>query len=101
MRYHDAPDPEEFSRLIPRTPGVMQNYSFMINEIPFKVTVGTSTPGQHLLIFDLMQPGSETRSAHTVDSLRSVEEVCRVWEEFLSNPRKFLPTSLPDDPTFR
>ena len=98
MCYHDAPSPEEFSRLVPKTPGVMQNYSFKINEIPFKVTVGTSRPGQHLLIFDWAQsPVGEPRLAHTIDSLKSVEEVCGVWKEFLKNPRTFLPVSSPSE----
>ncbi|HTX17628.1 MAG TPA: hypothetical protein VMG34_03120 [Bacteroidota bacterium] len=76
----------------------MQNYSFKINEIPFKVTVGTNGPGEHLLIFDAAHPTvEESMLAHTVDSLKSVEEVCRVWKEFLKNPRSFLPVSFPPE----
>ena len=40
MCYHEAPSAEEFVKFIPKTPGVLQNYSFKIDEIPFKVTIG-------------------------------------------------------------
>ena len=32
------------------------------------------------------------QTVRTVDSLDSVEEVCRVWREFLQNPLTFLPS---------
>jgi hypothetical protein len=97
MCYHEAPSAEEFLKFIPKTPGVLQNYSFKIAEIPFKVTIGTGQPGKHLLIFDTPnadEPGS--RTVHTIDSLDSVEEVCRVWKEFLKNPHTFLPPTEPE-----
>jgi len=97
MCYRDAPSAEEFLKFIPKTPGVLQNYSFKIDEIQFKVTIGTGQPGKHLLIFDTAgtdDPGS--RAVHTIDSLDSVEEVCRVWKEFLQNPRMFLPSKSPE-----
>jgi hypothetical protein len=91
MNCHEAPSAEEFSKFIPKTPGVLQNYSFKINERPFKVTIGTSQPGKHLLIFDTQNFGDPaTSTSHTVDSLDSVEEVCRVWKEFLQNPNSYL-----------
>jgi hypothetical protein len=92
MCYHEAPSAEEFVKFIPKIPGILQNYSFKIDEIPFKVTIGTGHRGKHLLIFDTQSmddPGS--RTVHSIDNLESVEEVCRVWNEFLKNPRTFLP----------
>lgn len=91
MCIHEAPSTEEFSRLIPKTPGVLQNYTFKIDEIPFKVTIGTGQPGNHILIFDAPKSDNpEFTTVRTVDSLESVEEVCRFWKEFLKNPRTYL-----------
>jgi len=91
--YHAAPSAEEFSKLIPKTPGVLQNYSFKIDELPFKVTIGSGQLGDHILIFNnASSDDPASMSTHTVDSLESVEEVCRVWKEFLQNPGTFLKT---------
>ena len=91
--YHAAPSAEEFSKLIPKTPGVLQNYSFKIDELPFKVTIGSGQRGDHILIFNhANSDDTASKAAHTVDSLESVEEVCRVWKEFLLNPGTFLKT---------
>ena len=91
MCYHEAPSAEEISKFIPKTPGVLQNYTFKINDIPFKVTIGTGQPGKHILIFNTPNTGDPAATTvYSVDSLESVEEVCRVWKEFLQNPSMFL-----------